>query len=360
MKSNEEIKLYGLIGEWKNNGESFSDMLDKLEKSDCKNLTIRLHSYGGSVFEGVVMFNALRRSKMNIKIVVDGVAASMASMLLMAVDEVEIAENGFIMVHTPSGITHGNAKTHKQAMKLLSDVEDNFSKQYSQRTGLSVDEVKANWFDGNDHWLNADEAIKYNFAKRKVSALAKNITNLDKEMVSSMEPQNVYSRFVALLNNQNDKEMKNELIEMFSIEGVTAESSDTAILNKLKEKFDALEQQVSSSKQKEEADKSNKIKSMLDNAQKEGKINKDIRASLETVGRTSGLDVLANVISGMSKRTPIADLVKTETRQATEEPAPAKDRAKWTLEDYRMYAPNELRNNPKLYDELVKSEYGQD
>ncbi|MEI7504813.1 MAG: ATP-dependent Clp protease proteolytic subunit, partial [Paludibacter sp.] len=96
-----EIKLYGSIGSSGINSFDFSTQLSELEKSGCKSLTIHMHCYGGSVFEGNVIYNALKNSKMSIKIVVDGIAASMASIILLAVKDVDIAENGYVMVHRP-------------------------------------------------------------------------------------------------------------------------------------------------------------------------------------------------------------------------------------------------------------------
>lgn len=359
MSRHEEIKLYGDIGR-RNNGESLSDVLDKLEKSDCKNLTIRLHSYGGSVFEGMVMFNAMQRSKIHIKIIIDGIAASMASVLLMAVDDVEIVENGFIMIHVPSVSTQGDSKAHGQAAKLLIDIENNFSRQYSIKTGLTEEEVKAKWLDGKDHWLNADEAVKMGFANRKIASVAKGMESLDKESVRSMDVRNVYDKYAAIFTNKNDDEMKKELIRVFELTDLTEESSDTAVINQLKEKFDKLEAQVKENKEKEQAKKTKTIKSMLDSAVNEGRVTASLRHSLEVVGETSGVDVLSSVLSGMKTRVPIAQLITPESKGVQSEEKGIKNKKDWTLDDYRMHAPRELMNNPTLYDELINKEHGSD
>lgn len=353
----QEIKLYGDIGTWKNNGETFTNTLYEIEKTGCKDLIIRMHCYGGSVFEGNVMFNALQRSNMKIKIIIDGIAASMASVFLMAADEVEIADNGFIMIHTPSGYTQGNAKAHEQATKLLYDLENNFSKQYANKTGLGVDQVKLKWFDGNEHWLNADEAVKYKFATRKIPSLSKGMQSLDKEAILTMDVKNVYNRYTAILTNQNDKEMKKELIEAFQLTGVTEESTDEEIIQALKDKFAELEQQGNA---EGEAAKASTIKSMLDNAIKESKITTDLRATYEMVGKTSGIEALSSILSSIVKRQPIVSMI---TKEAKGQPATAvtvKNKKDWTLDDYRMNAPKELVNTPGLYAQLVEKEYGKD
>lgn len=356
MASNQEIKVYGDIG-YKNNSSTLIDTLTNLEKTGCKELTIRLHCYGGSVFEGNVMFNMLKNSPFKVKIIIDGIAASMASILLLVTDDVEIAENGYIMIHSPSSVTQGTAKEHEQTTKLLYDIEDNFSKLYAERTGLSVNEVKAKWFDGNEHWLNADEAVNLKFAKRKIQSVSKNIKSLDKEVVSSMGIKNVYDRYVALLTNKNETKMKKELIEMFGLKGLSEESSDTAVLQGIQNVFDDLNGKVNENNEMA-------IKSLVDNAIRENKIYSSMRETYETIGKTSGVDALSAVLSSITNKRPITDLIvggKGSSNEATASANPAiKNKKDWNLDDYRMYAPNELRDNPTLYDQLIEKEYGKE
>lgn len=357
----QEIKLYGDIGTWKNNGETFTDTLDKIEKTGCKELIIRMHCYGGSVFEGNVMFNALQRSKMKVKIIIDGIAASMASVFLIAADEVEIAENGFIMIHTPSGLTQGNAKVHEQTTKLLYDLEANFSKQYANRTGLSIDQVKAQWFDGNDHWLNAEEAVKYNFASRKIPALSKGVEGLDKEAVLTMNVKSVYDRYTAILtnSNNNEQEMKKELIDYFQFPGITEESPDEEVIQLIKDKFEELQQQAEQNNAEGEAAKNKTVKSMVSDALKAGKITNDLCATYEMVGKASGIDALSTILASIVKRPSIVSMITPEIKGDAGTPQ-KKDKKNWTLDDYRMHAPRELRDNPKLYDQLVEKEHGKE
>lgn len=366
MSKIEQLKIYGNIG-LVHNGNSISDQIEKLEKSGCKDLRIRVHSYGGSVFEGDVIGGALSRSKMNIHIAIDGIAASMACMLLtyLPYENISIAENGFGMVHRPTGNSHGDADDHLHTAKLLSDIESNFIRTLSERTGQTPSDIKRKFFDGKDHWLNADEMIKYKLAGYKVRSIA-TISELDKNRIEKMSEESVYGHFAALAagaintNGKNSKVMKIELIETFKLEGVDAESSDTAVLNKLKEKFDALENQVKSNTEKEETEKNRQIKSILDGAQRDGKINNTVRSSLETVGKTSGVQVLSSLVDGLPRKAPIASFIKDGKTTKTEPEDTTKDKSKWTLDDYRMHAPNELKNNPSLYEQLVKNEYGED
>lgn len=167
---NKEIKLYGTIGRDNITAFGVINEIDKAVSSGAKSITFRMHSDGGSVLDGNAIFNAIQNSKMHVKIIIDGIAASMASIVILAADEVEICENAFIMVHRPTGVDDGDADAHFQTSKLLKDIENNFIQLYSKKSGLTPGEVKTKWLDGKDHWLNADEAVKYGFAVRKVPA----------------------------------------------------------------------------------------------------------------------------------------------------------------------------------------------
>lgn len=332
-----EIKLYGSIGR-DVTASRFVDNIAEAEQGGCKNLTIRVHSGGGSVLDGNVMFNAMQQSRMHIKVIIDGMAASMASIVILAADEVEICENGFIMVHRPHGMEEGDADAFYQTAKLLKDMESNFTKLYSSKTGLSPQEIKAKWLDGKDHWLNADESVKYGFASRKVAATAKGIK------VTSENIMSIYNKFVASLNYKNENSMKKQLIDTFKLQGVAENSTDEEVLSKMIELV---------KKERETA-----VEAMLKISGK--KIQANMLDTYRSIGKTSGLAILSSVLSGMETSYPdITSFIK-DSRTLPAATNEKKAVADWTLEDYRRHAPQMLKDNPKLYNELCNKEYGED
>jgi len=347
-----EIKLYGSIGSGGIDCLGFIKQLSDLEKSGCKNLTIRMHCYGGSVFEGNVIYNSIKESKMSIKIVIDGIAASMASILLLAVKDVAIAENGFVMVHRPTSGENGDADAHIASAKLLQDMEMNFIKSISQRTKLPENDVKSKWFDSKDHWLNADEAIKYGFATRKVDAVAKELKTLDKGVFASMELKNIYDKYESSLNNnKNEIEMKQELIDLFGLSNLTEQSSDTEVIDAIKVQFEALKQNANAGKKQVE----NSVKDIVRIAVQQNKIPHNMTDTYVNIGMSTGIDSLTSVLGNIQPKMRLIDMIKNESKQVV---VGQKEKSQWGLDDYRMHAPNELRDNPKLYDELYEKEYG--
>ena len=346
-----EIKIYGEIGTKEANSQQFTTQLAEIESKGAKRIVIRLNSVGGSVIDGNVIFNAMMLSSLHIKIIIDGLAASMASLLLLAANEVEICENAFIMIHRPTSDGGGNADTIESIVKPLRDIENTMILSFASKTGLSESDIKTKWFDGNDHWLNADEAIQYRLANRKIAAVAKDIKTLNIRSLKSLNVNNLYNRFAASLNNKNEYDMKKELIETFELKGVTAESSDEEVIQALVEKFDALEKQVNENTESQ-------ISALLDSAIKSRKINPMQRNTYVSIGKTTGIAALTAVLNDIRPIPTITSLIQDHKGGIPPVNAP-KAKAEWTLEDYRKNAPNELKSNPKLFNELVKREYGE-
>ena len=359
-----EVKMYGNIGGWFVDGENFTSILDDFEAAGVREATFRMHCYGGSVFEGSVIGNAFARSKMKINIVIDGIAASMACMVLpyVAAENIQIAENGFGMLHRPATDAGGNADAHLAAAKLLGDMEANIIRTLAERTGLGADAIRAKFFDGADHWLNADEMVQYRLAGSKVKSVA-SIAALDRLIIENMTEEFAYGHFAASLdtagtfknNNKNNLGMKKELIEGYKLTGVTAESSDTAVLAALREKTEATEQRLATMEGEAKSQKDGAIKAMLDVATKEGKIGADKRGTYEAIGQAAGTEALATVLAEMGKKTPIVQMLQGGGTGS------GSGERTWAW--YQANAAKELEAmpeaDPERFKELYKAEFGE-
>jgi ATP-dependent Clp protease, protease subunit len=149
-----EIKLYGRI--WSGDGQFISTDIAPVLNANT-DVIVRLHTPGGSVMDANLIYNTLIGSKANIHIIIDGLSASMGSILMLAGNKVSIAENGFVMIHAPSGTIEGNAKDMENGGKLLRSIESNFLKKYAKKTGKTEADL-IGWMQG-DNWFSADEAL---------------------------------------------------------------------------------------------------------------------------------------------------------------------------------------------------------
>jgi len=158
-----EIWLYDQVGEGFFGGMSaktFNDELNKLGKVDTINL--RINSPGGSVFDGVAIYNTLKRHPARLEVDVDGIAASIASVIAMAGDEIRMAANSMMMIHDPYGMSMGNSDEMRKTADLLDQIKGTIVDTYAKRTG-ETDSTIASMMT-NETWMTADEAKRYGFA----------------------------------------------------------------------------------------------------------------------------------------------------------------------------------------------------
>lgn len=160
-----EIKIYGNIGYdwWTGEGitaKSISKELDAAIAAKEKEVTVRINSPGGSVFEGIAIYNAIANSALEVTTIVDGIAYSMGAIIALAGNKIQMAKNATMMIHNVSGGVYGNANDLRGALEMMEKLDNSLAISISDKTGLSVDEVKSKWLDFVDHTLSADEALK--------------------------------------------------------------------------------------------------------------------------------------------------------------------------------------------------------
>ena len=209
-----DINIFDFIGDWIDdlwgwggNGvttaKSFTDALAALPES-VKTIRVHINSPGGDVFGGITIANALRAQQANgrtVETIVEGLAASAASIVAMGGGKVVMADNALMMVHAPWSIAIGNAIDMRRTADDLDTILDALVKTYQWHSPLSTDEILA-LVDGVDHqgsWLDADAAIANGFATDKVEGL-KAAASLDPRAVAKLTvPDKYRARVDALL-----------------------------------------------------------------------------------------------------------------------------------------------------------------
>lgn len=153
-----EIFLYDEIGSWGVTASAFAEATNGL----TGDITLRINSPGGEVFDGVAIYNQLRSLDAKVKVVVDGVAASIASIIALAGDEVLIAENAMMMIHDPWSMAMGTAEDMRKSAGLLDKVKQTLITTYVNRTGKTgVEIAKAMTAET---WFTAEEAVDFGLA----------------------------------------------------------------------------------------------------------------------------------------------------------------------------------------------------
>jgi ATP-dependent Clp protease protease subunit len=157
-----EIHIYDEIGLWGINAADFIRDLKGLGALDTINL--RINSPGGSVFDGLAIHNSLKRHKARVVVTVDGIAASIASVVAMAGDEVVMPANALMMIHNPSGGVLGTSKDMRELANVLDKIKEGLISAYAERTGIDRDAI-AELMD-DETWLDPSEAVRMGFADR--------------------------------------------------------------------------------------------------------------------------------------------------------------------------------------------------
>lgn len=175
-----EILIYEDVGEGWFGGVSAKKFAADLKgMGDIKDIDVRINSFGGDVFDGLAIYRQLADHRAKIAVHIDGVAASIASVIAMAGDEINIAAPGFFMIHNAWGMAVGNSTDMRSVADRLEAVSGAIADVYVARTKNSGADVKQ-WMD-EERWFTAAEAMEAGFVTRVVD-------NVER-MAASFNPQ---------------------------------------------------------------------------------------------------------------------------------------------------------------------------
>lgn len=177
-KKKSQLIIYGPLSEsswWGDEvtPKAFRSELDALSGDDIE---VHLDSPGGDVFAGVAIYNSLRDYAGKVTVFVDGLAASAASLVAMAGDEVIMRPGAMIMIHEPWSVASGNAEALRKSATILDEIKQAVVPIYTNKTGLSRAEVEEMMSD--ETWLSAKKAVAKNFADRIESEKGGSVKNV--------------------------------------------------------------------------------------------------------------------------------------------------------------------------------------
>ena len=181
-----EILIYEQIGKswWDDSGISAKTFVNDIRALAVNEITLRINSPGGDVFEGNSIYNALVEHEAKVFVKIDGIAASVASIIAMAGDSIEMAENSMMMIHDPWTFAMGSSTDMQKTIEMLDRIKVGLVSTYHNKTGVEKDEISALMTD--ETWFTAEEAVEFGFAD---------------SMVETTEP--VKARFFNMFNQFN-------------------------------------------------------------------------------------------------------------------------------------------------------------
>ena len=157
------LKIYDYIGDdgW-GGGVTAQNIQDELNGADTKPLNVYINSYGGEVFEGFAIYNTLKRYKGMKTVYIDGIAASIASVIAMAGDKVIMNKASMMMIHNAIGGCYGNADDMKKVVQALEQINEVIRDVYLAKTNMNEGNLKE--LMDNETFMTANECVEYGFA----------------------------------------------------------------------------------------------------------------------------------------------------------------------------------------------------
>ena len=365
-----EMLLYGFIGPYDAiDDKAFVRDFGALAGKN-KEVTLRLNSGGGSVFAGIPIYNALKSSPATVNIVVEGMAASMASILLQGASEGrrKMYKNARLMVHKPSGGAFGSAKKMRDTADQLDSLEETLSDIYQERTGQDADTVNGWLVEGVDRWFTAKEALAAGLIDEIIDAAPtpvaapKNSTEeamyaIYHAALSQAPPTDLSTQTPNLL-------MKYGLIQAaVAAHGITAALSETSseadIVDVINRVAKAKDDKITELQNQLNASNEEKVTTLVAEAISSGKIVATQKDDFEKLARANYASTAA-ILNNMAPKASASNIIQPEATTGKTDDGSADPRAGWDFAKYRKEAPAALakmqQEDPKLY-EALKDKY---
>lgn len=336
-----EIRISGALYEWNNSTELLTAKIDKFLADGYVNVKVYINSPGGDVFVGAEIVNQLKRFTGKKEGYGGALVASAATIIAIEMDTFEMAENGQFMYHKPSGWISGNEDKIESQLTLLKNLTSQYKKMYADKTGISEDEIEANWTKG-DVWLTAQQAKDQKF----VTAISgkEKVNKQTAEMISACggtPPQ------ITQENQENNMKNRNAIIALLKL---SADATDEQIEAAIKVQTDKASQVDALTKTANDAQEK-EIETMVDAAITAKKFTADLKSKYVALAQKDFEGTKA-IIEAMQvvEKPQITEGVTSEGRE------------KWTMEDWQEKDANGLltmmEKDPKAFAKLEEAYFG--
>jgi len=249
-----EVYLYDLIGDYWGEGVSAKQFVKTVEEvaAKAKRLIVNINSPGGSAFDGDAIYNFLVRHPANVTMNIDGLAASAAATICMAGDQINIAENGLMMIHNSAGIVLGGAADMAKESEILTKLDATICATYAARSGKGKDEIKA--LMDAETWFSAEEAVAAGLASavtpaKKAAALA----GLSNRAVDALQVKHK-NKLAALIANAAATNPQDAKGNVMTAEEQAKQKAENEVKEKAKAEAEAKVKAENEAKAKAEAE----------------------------------------------------------------------------------------------------------
>jgi ATP-dependent Clp endopeptidase proteolytic subunit ClpP len=202
-----EIYIFDEIGAY---GITAQDFIAEMKEYKDTPVNLRINCIGGDVFDGMAMYNIIKKREAKTTAYIEGIAASMGSVIALAADEVVMAENSLFMIHNAWGGAMGGAEDMRKTASVLEKISNEIANIYKRKTRLSLDRI-TDMMD-EETWLNAEEAYELGFID-SISDSIKVAAKYDVSKFKNITTEQIHNK---LNINVNNKKMTEELKNWFN------------------------------------------------------------------------------------------------------------------------------------------------
>ena len=348
------VLLYGDIGDGDKveSGRVVSELMSV--DGAGRQIDVRINSRGGDVFSGIAIYNTLRQMAANVTIYVDGMAASIAAIIALCGRPLMMSPWGKLMLHAVSGGAWGNASALRQSADLIETLEGDLSNMIAGRLGKTPSDVQAEYFDGSDHWLSAEDCVKMGLADGLYEmGGSEQRPESDEEII-----QYFNNRWLqAEPTNENDMALIDDIKALPSFENKEDSAAVVAHIKELQNaatKAEAQAQVIAQYKDRISELEKKEVDSYLDSAIASGKIRaeqKDTFAKLMAADRASA-EALIDSMKPQQKTEPRAkDVYKDEQQGGFENKS-------WDELDKSNQLGTLKAQNKALFEQKYKEKFG--
>lgn len=346
------IYLSGRI--WEGDGPYVRSVIRPIINQPSKTSYIRVHSIGGDVFDGSIIFNEIKRASSNVVVDIEGIAASMMAIIALSGNKVRMAANAFLMIHAPSGETAGTAADHEETIGVLKEIESNFKTILSQKTGKTEEEVSA-WLVG-DNWFSAKQALEAGLIDEIIDPVLMDdfSAHTNMRLAASLFPdKDREQNHRKILNTNPDMKIEANALKALGLNGNPNDSEINSAIIALSEKVTTAESRATTAENALNALKAADKASVIDAAIKAGKFPASEKAQWEA-DYDANPDMTKRLIDRLPAKASLPNAEKPEEEEPTEG-IPA-DRKNWTKDDWRKKDPAGMlalkKSNPAAYNAL--------
>jgi len=306
------IFIYGYIDNYDGKVEDVVSELLAIQQKYNK-IEVHINSNGGEVYSGIAIVNAFKSSPADISIYIDGIAASMASVIALCGRPLYMSKYSRIMLHSVKVGVYGDKEDLRVTIEEMESLENTLCELIAGKMGKTPEEIKDEYFDGKDHWISAFEALSLGLINGiyDVEPVPDNSTN-----------EQIYKIFNNRLSNRTKKSNSmdiNEIKKRASFVNAATDADVLRIIDNLETesaKVPGLNERIKVFEDKAAADLDAQRNTILDNAIAEERIKQPQRAHYEALLKAD-FDNTKAIIEALPVKKRIVSVLETPPENQT-------------------------------------------